>query len=463
MTELEQLFSQWQDLQPINEVYSKRLKRKFMLEFNYNSNHIEGNTLTYGQTEFLLLFGRVINEANMQDLEEMKAHNVCLKMIEEQAKSNNPEEQKLTESFIRLLHHTLLREDYEVYRQLPGGPISSYTVHAGKYKTRPNSVLTVTGETFEYAPPEETPALMKDLVCWYNDEEEKQKLSPVELASIFHYRYIRIHPFEDGNGRIARLLVNYILARHGYPMIVIKSDDKDAYLDALYECDLAVGALPSDGAHAVKEKLLPFIQYMTSCLIRALKVCIKAAKGENIEEDDDFAKELAIIKRNSKKVISAKQRSASLKDKIEIYNSLLIPLAQKILDGTKSAVELFHKQEIVITIYGKKDLLNIGNKELLVFRNLDGLNLNELTEQDKLIIEKANNYSFLYMLSNVNRNYSMRDIRIHISENISFEDMFYVFNKKEYFYGNFPLQSDINSRIQEIKQDVLHKIKNAMV
>lgn len=142
---------------------------------------------------------------------------------------------------------------------------------------------------------------------------------------------------------------------------------------------------------------------------------------------------------------------------------MLIPLAQKILDGTKSAVELFHKQEIVITIYGKKDLLNIGNKELLVFRNLDGLNLNELTEQDKLIIEKANNYSFLYMLSNINRNYSMRDIRIHISENISFEDMFYVFNKKEYFYGNFPFQSDINSRIQEIKQDVLHKIKNAMV
>ena len=98
-----------------------------------------------------------------------------------------------------------------------------------------------------------------------------------------------------------------------------------------------------------------------------------------------------------------------------------------------------------------------------MFRNLDGLNLHELTEQDKLIIEKANNYSFLYMLSNVNRNYSIRDIRIHISENIFFEDKFYVFNKKEYLYGNFPLQSDINSRIQEIKQDVLQQIKNAMV
>ena len=98
-----------------------------------------------------------------------------------------------------------------------------------------------------------------------------------------------------------------------------------------------------------------------------------------------------------------------------------------------------------------------------MFRTFDELNLNELTKQNKLIIEKADSYSFLYMLSNINRNYSMRDIRIHISENISFEDMFYVFNKKEYFYGNFPLQSDINSRIQEIKQDVLHKIKNAMV
>lgn len=463
MTELEELFKQWLDLQPLNEAYSKRLKRKFMLEFNYNSNHIEGNTLTYGQTEILLLFGRVVSEANMRDLEQMKAHNVCLNMIETEAKSKETEDHKLTESFIRLLHHTLLREDYEVYRQLPGGPISSYTVHAGKYKTRPNSVLTATGETFEYAPPEETAALMKDLICWYNDEEEKQELSPLELASIFHYRYIRIHPFEDGNGRIARLLVNYILAKHGYPMIVIKSDDKDAYLDALHECDLAVGSLPSDGAHAEKGKLLPFIRYMKSCLVRALKVCIKAAKGENIEEDDDFAKELAIIKRNSKKAISEKQKNATLDDKIEIYNSLLIPFAQKILDSIKSAVDLFHNQETFIIIYSKKDLLNTGNKEILVFRTLDGLNLNELKAQNKLIIENAGEYSFSYKLSNVNRNYNIKDITVRIGEKISFEDKFYMFNKKEYFYGNLPLQSDINSRIQEIKQNVLQQIKNAQV
>ena len=233
MNHIEQLYKEWQALQPLKPEDESRLKRKFMLEFNYNSNHIEGNTLTYGQTELLLLFGKVVNEASMKDLEEMKAHNVCLKMIQEEAADAH---MPLTETFIRQLHHTLLREDYTLYRQLPDGTTTSYVIHAGIYKTRPNSVITVTGERFEYASPEETPALMTDLVEWYNAEEQKGALSPIELATVLHYRYIRIHPFEDGNGRMARLLVNYILTRHHYPMIVVKSHDKDRYLTALNRC-----------------------------------------------------------------------------------------------------------------------------------------------------------------------------------------------------------------------------------
>lgn len=291
MNHIEQLYKEWQALQPLKPEDESRLKRKFMLEFNYNSNHIEGNTLTYGQTELLLLFGKVVNEASMKDLEEMKAHNVCLKMIQEEAADAH---MPLTETFIRQLHHTLLREDYTLYRQLPDGATTSYVIHAGIYKTRPNSVITVTGERFEYASPEETPALMTDLVEWYNAEEQKGALSPIELATVLHYRYIRIHPFEDGNGRMARLLVNYILTRHHYPMIVVKSHDKDRYLTALNRCDIQVGPTPSVGAHAELEQLKPFVDYMAQCLEAALTINIKAAKGENINEADDWKKNLKL-------------------------------------------------------------------------------------------------------------------------------------------------------------------------
>lgn len=278
MNDIDTLYKKWQSLQPVKEEMQRRLDQKFMLEFNYNSNHIEGNTLTYGQTELLLLFGRVVGEAKMKDLEEMKAHNVCLKMMIEEAKEKD---KPLTEYFIRVLHQTMLRDDYTVYRQLPGGETTSYVVHAGCYKTRPNSVITPTGERFEYASPEETAALMTDLVSWYNQVAAEGKLSSVELAALFHYRYIRIHPFEDGNGRIARLLMNYILFKYGYPMIVIRSKNKKAYLDALHKVDQIVGPIPSEGAHATLEQAKDFVNYITKQVEITLDADLDFLKEKN--------------------------------------------------------------------------------------------------------------------------------------------------------------------------------------
>ena len=261
MQDLKQLVSayqRWCALQPLSDDDRARLSRKFTIDFNYNSNHIEGNTLTYGQTELLLLFGKVVSESEMKDLEEMKAHNVGLKMMLVEA---DERQRPLTETFIRQLHKVLLREDYTVNRTLPGGDVTSYTIHAGCYKTRPNSVITRYGDRFEYASPEETPALMNDLVAWYNEAEQSGEYTPIQLATLFHYRYIRIHPFEDGNGRIARLMVNYILSRHNYPMIVVRSRKKQNYLEALHKSDLKVGVTPSVGAHAPLNKIDAFLKY----------------------------------------------------------------------------------------------------------------------------------------------------------------------------------------------------------
>ena len=281
MDKVRDIMKRWNALQPLSERDRELLSRRFTIDFNYNSNHMEGNTLTYGQTEILLLFGKIIGEAEAKDVIEMTASNVGLRMMTEEAKLKDI---PLTQNFIRTLHKTLLREDYTVYKNLPGGQTTSYTIHAGRYKARPNSVITRYGDRFEYASPEETPALMADLVEWYNKAEQSGRFTPVELAALFHYRYIRIHPFEDGNGRIARLMVNYILTRHDYPMIVVRSRKKNEYLEALHQTDLEVGPVPSEGAHAEIEDIRPFLKYFNELVATEVynDVLFVSEKKENV-------------------------------------------------------------------------------------------------------------------------------------------------------------------------------------
>lgn len=274
MAKIENLYNKWQSLQPLSNRKSFLLSKRFTVDYNFNSNHIEGNTLTYGQTELLLLLGKVSGEGKLRDYNEMKASQVGFEMMREMVGIRDT---PLTQNFIRQLHKVLLREDYTVYRNLPGGLQTSYVIHAGQYKTRPNSVITRYGDRFVYATPEETPALMNDLVEWYNQAESTGRYSPVDLAALFHYRYIRIHPFEDGNGRIARLLVNYILARHDWPMIVVRSRDKDKYLDALHQADIRVGDTPSEGSNASLEDIKPFARYFTQLVISELQYNIDFA------------------------------------------------------------------------------------------------------------------------------------------------------------------------------------------
>lgn len=320
----------WQQLQPLGEKDRERLGRRFTVDFNYNSNHIEGNTLTYGQTEILLLFGKVIGEADVRDVQEMTASNVGLKMMTEEARVK---EMPLTQNFIRALHRTLLREDYMVYRDLPGGVQTSYTVHAGQYKTRPNSVITRYGNRFEYASPEETPALMADLVDWYNTAEQEGKMSPVELAALFHYRYIRIHPFEDGNGRIARLMVNFILARHNYPMIVVRSRKKGEYLEALHQADLEVGPVPADGAHAELREIRPFLKYFNELVATEVynDVLFLSEKDENVWWYD--GDRIAFRTPNYTKILNAMQTQPSLTmADMRDVTGISIAAIQKLLD-----------------------------------------------------------------------------------------------------------------------------------
>jgi Fic family protein len=295
MNNIEKLLKEWQSLQPLKPELQRGINQQFMVDFNYNSNHLEGNTLTYGQTKLLLLFGDTIGNASIQDYEEMKAHNVGLELMKVEA---TDKDRMLSENFIRELNHTILVRDF--YKTSKNGDFR-YKINVGIYKTRPNSVITPTGELFDYASPEETPALMSDLVAWYRDEEQRGKLKAEELAALFHYRYIRIHPFEDGNGRIARLLVNYILLRNNYPMLVIRTDDRQNYLKTLHQCDLLTGKIPYDGAHATLQQAKPLTGYISAIVENKLTTLIQLAKGEIKEFIEAMDEEKVVRKSGQKK------------------------------------------------------------------------------------------------------------------------------------------------------------------
>jgi len=278
MSKIESLKTQIEALLPMKVADEKRLKMKFRLEFNYNSNHLEGNTLTYGQTQLLLISDKISGDLPLSDVEEMKAHDVALSLIEELAKDA---ERPLTEQFIKELNKLILVRAFWKDAITADGSTTHKKIEIGTYKTSPNSVRLRNGEIHEYASPEETPAKMDDLMKWYN--ENKTIMSAPQLAAEFHYRFVCIHPFDDGNGRIARLLMNYILLKKQYPPVIIKSEDKENYLTALQKADLGY--------------IVNIIEYIEKQLLWSLNITLKAAKGENIEESADMDKEIEILKR----------------------------------------------------------------------------------------------------------------------------------------------------------------------
>src|SRR5438093_4378069 len=214
---------------PLSTEVEQRVLQRFRLWWTYHSNAIEGNRLTQGETEIFLLEGLTAKGKPLKDHLDLRGHsnaiNYLLDFIRHQ--------EVLTEASIRELHKILLIEPYRVEAITPTGQQTSKVVALGQYKTQPNHVRTPTGEIHFYATPEETPAKMRDLMTWYRDETAKGAMHPVEIAARFHHRFTEIHPFDDGNGRMSRLLMNLMLMQAGYPPVVIRIGERDQYLAAL--------------------------------------------------------------------------------------------------------------------------------------------------------------------------------------------------------------------------------------
>ncbi len=278
LEEINHLQSELEELRPLSDENQRRLWKKIRLEFNYNSNHLEGNTLTYGQTELLLLYDKVAENSILSDLEQMKSHDVALSKIVEAARDPN---YPLTEQFIKELNRLVLVRPFWKEAITEDGLPTRKQIQVGEYKSTPNSVRLPNGEIHEYASVQDTPIKMAELIQWYRDQENK--LHPGQLAAQFHYQFVVIHPFDDGNGRVARLVMNYILIKHAYPPIIVKSSDKENYLTALQRAD--VGEKDAIDLYLLKE------------LKNSMNLYIKAAKGVDLTEPGDLDKEITLLKR----------------------------------------------------------------------------------------------------------------------------------------------------------------------
>jgi Fic family protein len=323
IVKINELLQELQSLLPMKPEWQRQLDKKFRLEFNYNSNHLEGNTLTYGETELLLFFGKTRNDHTKQELDEMEAHDDAIGIIKNWAEDK---EHPLTETDIKNLNRIILVRPFWKEAVTPDGNKTQRLIKIGDYKKAPNSVRMMNGNIFEYASVTDTPILMGELVDWYRTEEEKNEIHPVILAATLHYKFVRIHPFDDGNGRVARLLTNYILFKNDFPPVIVKSTDKRNYLTALNKAD--TGDLNS------------FIKYIGEQLIWSLELSIKAAKGESIEEQDDLDKELALLRRqlNSEDIIKKK---GNVKDISDTLVQNIFPLFMLIEEKCNSLKEFF--------------------------------------------------------------------------------------------------------------------------
>jgi len=196
---------------PLPPATLKSLKENELVDWTYNSNGIEGNTLTLKETK-VVLEGITIGGKSVREHLEAINHKDAIIFLEELVNKNNP----LTERDIKDLHQLVLKEiDNE---------------NAGRYRTE-NVIISGA----KHIPPnhlkvcDEMEQLIPKLYEW------EKKYHPLVVAALLHSEFVNIHPFADGNGRTARLLMNFIAMRSGYPPIVIKKEQRFAYYDALDE------------------------------------------------------------------------------------------------------------------------------------------------------------------------------------------------------------------------------------
>lgn len=256
LKQIDRYHAQLQKLRPLSPDSMRRLLDDFAIEYTYNSNAIEGNTLTYEETSLILKEGVTIAEKPLKDHLEAVSHREAFLYVEELVKQRVP----LSERVIRDIHSIVLMDRPQsrgVYRNVP---------------------VRIGGTKHEPPQPWQVPIEMEKLMLDYAQPDE---LHPVERIALFHLRFECIHPFVDGNGRTGRLLMNLELMKEGYPPIDVKFADRRTYYEAFRSYQ--------ESAYLDAGAMTQLVErYVLDALIRQVEII---TNGHSIVRESDMQEE----------------------------------------------------------------------------------------------------------------------------------------------------------------------------
>ena len=237
---------QLDQLRPLPPEQVKNIQEWLDVEYTYTSNAIEGSTLNRSETALVIEKGITVRGKTLREHLEATNHAKAIDFVRSMIEKGH---QFISEDDIKNIHKIVLAGIDDEW--------------AGKYRLRQ---VFITGAPQEPPGPEEVPYRMKKLIEWLKDQ---QGVHPVKVAADLHYRFVVIHPFVDGNGRTTRLLMNLVLMQNGYPIAIIKTEEREAYIDAIRKA-------------TVTGNLDDFYSLVFGAVERSLDAYIAAAKGKSI-------------------------------------------------------------------------------------------------------------------------------------------------------------------------------------
>ena len=231
LQEVDELKNRIDSKRPFHHDIWETIQKKLKIDWTYDSNAIEGSTLTRGETAFFLQEGLTVEGKPLKDFLDARNHAEAIDFLYQVVNSERTSSEGVIKEMNALLllgvKHTSARDQFGNQTQKP--------VAAGHYKQLPNHVLQADGAIHYYTDPLQVAGEMQQLCEWVLLNINIRH--PVIVSSIGHYNMVRIHPFDDGNGRGARILMNLILIKKGYPPAVIKMEQRRAYLESLATAD----------------------------------------------------------------------------------------------------------------------------------------------------------------------------------------------------------------------------------